>query len=396
MNGPHPPEPPVSNPGPLAGLRALELGGIGPGPFCGMLLADLGVDVVKVERVDVADTPADDSARYEVLNRGRTSVAVDLRTSEGRDIALSLVETCDMVFEGFRPGVAERLGVGPAECMARNPRVVYGRMTGWGQRGPLAQTAGHDINYIALTGVLDAIGTAGGPPVPPLNLLGDFGGGGVFLALGLVSAVWESARSGHGQVVDASIVDGTSALLGMLMGMRSAGDWTGSRGENLLDGGAHFYGVYQCADGHFISVGAIEPQFYERFLDGLGVEDVPADDRMEPTDWPALRELAAEAFRGRTRAEWMTVFAELDACVAPVLTLDEAAAHPHNQARAYITSVDGVMQPGQAPRFDRTSGKGARRVPRPGEHTDDVLRRLGIDDAGIKALRATGVVAGPR
>lgn len=381
--------------GPLAGLRALELGGIGPAPFCGMLLADLGVEVVKVERVDTA-TMAAECARYEVLNRGRTSVAVDLKSQAGRDIALALAESSDMVFEGFRPGVAERLGVGPEDCMARNPRVVYGRMTGWGQEGPLAKVAGHDINYIGLVGALDAIGTAGGPPVPPLNLLGDFGGGGAFLALGLVSAVWEAARSGRGQVVDASIVDGTSALMGMLLGMRSGGEWPGDRGENLLDGGAHFYGVYECADGRFVSVGAIEPQFYARFLDGVGVEEPPACDRMDPRDWPMLRRRVAEAFRERGRDEWMEVFAERDACVAPVLSLDEAAEHPHNQARGYIASVDGVMQPGPAPRFARTSGAGPRPVPVPGEHTEEVLRRLGLDGSRLDELRAAGVVAGPR
>lgn len=383
----------VSGGGPLAGLRALELGGIGPGPFCGMLLAGLGVDVVKVERVDAVEGAAG-SARFEVLDRGRTSVAIDLKSPEGRDIALSLAGTCDMVFEGFRPGVAERLGVGPADCMARDPRVVYGRMTGWGQDGPLAHTAGHDLNYIAVTGALDAIGPAGGPPVPPLNLVGDFGGGGVFLALGLVSAVWEAARSGRGQVVDASVVDGTAALLGMHMGMRGAGDWPGGRGENLLDGGAHFYGVYECADGRFVSVAAIEPQFCERFLDGLGLRPAARADRMDRAAWPDLRRRVAAAFRQRPREEWLAVFADLDACVAPVLTLDEAADHPHNRARGYLTSFDGVPQPGPAPRFDRTAGRGAAPVPRPGEHTDEVLRSLGFDEEAIEELRAAGVVAG--
>ena len=394
MNGPESSAGREGKSGPLAGLRALELGGIGPAPFCGMLLADLGVEVVKVERVIAATADHNERTRYEVLNRGRRSVALDLKSPEGRAIALSLAETCDMVFEGFRPGVAERLGVGPAECMARNERLVYGRMTGWGQDGPLADRAGHDINYIGLVGALDAIGTAAGPPVPPLNLLGDFGGGGMFLALGLVSGVWESARSGRGQVVDASIVDGTAALLAMLMGMRSAGDWPGGRGENLLDGGAHFYGVYECADGLFISVGAIEPQFYMRFLDGLGLPDAPDCDRLDRDEWQVLRKQVADAFLARNRKEWLAIFTGLDACVAPVLSLEDAAAHPHNQARAYITSQDGVMQPGPAPRFDRTRGLGARPVPAPGEHTDAVLRSLGLDEARIGALRAAGVVGG--
>lgn len=377
--------------GPLAGLRALELGGIGPGPFCGMLLADLGVEVVRIERVDAAPGVAG-AEEYEVLNRGRRSLALDLRSGEGQAIALSLAERSDMVFEGFRPGVAERLGVGPEECMARNPQVVYGRMTGWGQDGPLALAAGHDINYIALVGALDAIGIAGGPPVPPLNLLGDFAGGGLFLALGMVSAVWEAGRSGRGQIVDAAIVDGTSALLAMLMGMRSGGQWQGKRGRNLLDGGAHFYGVYECADGRFISVGPIEQQFYDRFLDGLELKDPPGTDRLDPGEWSSLRPRVAEALMAKTRDEWVEVFASLDACVAPVLTLDEAAEHPHNRARGYIGAVDGVMQPGTAPRFNRTEGHGPRRVPKPGEHTDEILRTLGLPNDRIADLRRRRIV----
>jgi len=356
-----------------------------------MLLADLGVEVVRVERVDAAAGPAG-NAEYEVLNRGRKSLALDLRSAEGREIALSLAERSDMVFEGFRPDVAERLGVGPEDCMARNPRLVYGRMTGWGQGGPLALAAGHDINYIGLVGALDAIGNAGGPPVPPLNLVGDFGGGGLFLALGLVSAVWEAGRSGRGQVVDAAIVDGTSALLAMLMGMRSAGQWEGGRGQNLLDGGAHFYGVYECADGRFISVGPIEQQFYERFLDGLDLQDPPGTDRMDPGEWHALRLRVAGAFRTRPRDDWLNVFAGIDACVAPVLALEEAAAHPHNRARGYIGTVNGVMQPGAAPRFNRTEALGPRRIPEPGEHTSEILRSLGVSDLRITELRRRSVV----
>jgi alpha-methylacyl-CoA racemase len=389
MNGPGN-NPSISN-GPLAGLRALELGGIGPGPFCGMLLADLGVEVVRIERVDAAAGPAG-GAEYEVLNRGRRSLAVDLRSVEGQEIALSLAERSDMVFEGFRPGVAERLGVGPEDCMARNPRLVYGRMTGWGQDGPLALAAGHDINYIGLVGALDAIGNPGGPPVPPLNLVGDFGGGGLFLALGLVSAVWEAGRSGRGQVVDAAIVDGTSSLLAMLMGMRSGGRWEGGRGQNLLDGGAHFYGVYECADGRFVSVGPIEQQFYDRFLAGLELQDPPGAERMDPREWDVLRPRVAEAFKAKPRHEWLDVFASLDACVTPVLALDEAAAHPHNQARGYIGTVNGVMQPGAAPRFNRTQALGPRRIPEPGEHTTEILRSLDVPDDRIADLRRRKIV----
>jgi alpha-methylacyl-CoA racemase len=357
-----------------------------------MILADLGAEVVKVERVEATGGEGG-AAASDVLNRGRSSIALDLRAREGRDLALSLAEGSDMVFEGFRPGVAERLGVGPEDCMARNPRVVYGRMTGWGQDGPLAQVAGHDINYVSLVGALDAIGPRGGPPVPPLNLLGDFGGGGLFLALGLVSAVWEASRSGRGQVVDAAIVDGTASLLAMLMGMRSAGGWNGGRGENLLDGGAHFYGVYECADGRFVSVGPIEDQFYVQLLQGLGLTDLDVTDRMSPEEWPALRQRVAASFRTRPRDEWLAIFAQRDACVTPVLTLEEAARHPQNQARRYIGDVDGVMQPGPAPRFGRTPGAGPRPVQRPGEHTDEVLRSLGLRQDVIDDLRKRRVVA---
>ena len=380
-----------SGAGPLAGVRALELGGIGPVPFCGMLLADLGVEVIRLERVSsVAASPA--STRFEVLHRGRKSVALDLKHPEGREIALGLMDTCDLVLEGFRPGVAERLGLGPDVCAARNPRVAYGRMTGWGQDGPLAQEAGHDINYIGLVGALDAIGQRGGPPVLPLNLLGDFGGGGMFLAMGLVSALWESARSGRGQVVDAAIVDGTASLMSMLMGMRSGGQWPGARGENLLDGGAHFYGVYECADGRWVAVGAIEPQFYDALLEGLGLQELREQDQMDVAGWQALRRRVSEAFRTRPRDEWATLFAGREACVTPLLTVDEAADHPHNSSRGYVGSVDDVVQPGPAPRFSRTPGRGPRAVPHPGEHTDAVLSELGCSRSAIQELRSRGVV----
>lgn len=386
-----PADDPRAGEGPLAGVRALELGGIGPAPFCGMLLADLGAEVIKLERVSSAVAPPE-SARFEVLNRGRKSVTLDLRQPEGRDIALSLAERCELVYEGFRPGVVERLGVGPVDCMARSPRIVYGRMTGWGQDGPLAQEAGHGINYIGLVGALDAMGPRGGPPVPPLNMLGDFCGGGMFLALGLVSALWESDRWGRGQVVDAAIVDGTASLMGMLMGMRSAGQWTGGRGENLLDGGAHFYGVYQCADDRWISVGAIESKFYGVLLEGLGLQHLEDQDQMDRSQWYVLRDRVSDAFRTRPRDEWVTLFAGRDACVTPVLTVDEAAEHPHNRARGYIRSVRGVVQPGPAPRFSRTPGRGPRPVPHAGDHTDVVLSELGFSESELQALRSRGVV----
>ncbi|WP_087623883.1 CaiB/BaiF CoA-transferase family protein [Aeromicrobium sp. PE09-221] len=375
-------------PGPLNGLRALELGGIGPGPFCGMLLADLGVEVIRVERPADAGT----EQREEVLNRGRRSLTLDLKSDSGREIALDIAARCDIVFEGFRPGVAERLGVGPHDCAARNLRIVYGRMTGWGQDGPLSSLAGHDINYIAMTGALDAIGERGGPPVAPLNLLGDFGGGGAYLALGLISAVWEAARSGHGQVVDAAIVDGTSSLMAMLLGMRSTGRWEGRRGENLLDGGAHFYGVYESADGRYLAAGPIEPQFYAQFLEALGLEDPPGIDRLSPAQWQRLRGEVERAFLGRTREEWLEIFSTRDACVTPVLTIEEARDHPHNHARGYLQEHEGVLQPGAAPRFSRSQAQGARSVPHIGEHTDEVLRWIGRTDSQIDALRSSGVI----
>ncbi|GAA2031747.1 CaiB/BaiF CoA-transferase family protein [Yaniella flava] len=374
--------------GALAGIRILELGGIGPGPFCGMLLADLGAEVVQVKPPGAVGT----EQAGEVLNRGRRSLTLDLKEEAGREIALKIASESHAVIEGFRPGVAERLGLGPKDCAARNPGIVYGRMTGWGQSGPLSDYAGHDINYIGLTGALDAIGLRDGPPVPPLNLVGDFGGGGVYLALGVVSAVWEASQSGVGQVVDASIVDGTASLLAMLMGMRSTGEWNGARGENLLDGGAHFYGVYECSDGRYMSVGSIESKFYDQLLGGLQLEDPPDVDRLSSYEWPRLRSRVEQAFRARPQQEWTEIFANLDACVTPVLTIEEAQNHPHNQDRRYIEEHHGVMQPGPAPRFSRSHAQGARAVPRIGQHTDDILGRIGIGKDDIDALRSKGVI----
>jgi alpha-methylacyl-CoA racemase len=359
-----------------------------------MLLADLGAEVTRVERPpsEVAPAKASQRVQYEVLHRGRISTSLNLKAAEGHQIAMRLIENADMVLEGFRPGVAERLGLGPADCHKRNQRLIYGRMTGWGQTGPLAASAGHDINYIALTGALDAIGRAGGPPVFPLNLLGDFGAGGTFLALGMVSALWESRRSGHGQVIDAAIVDGTASLMTMLLGMYSAEQWSNRRGTNSLDGGAPYYEVYECADGKWISVGAIEPQFYGALLEGLGLPDNVDYERSDPLGWPSEKQRIASAFRTRTRDEWCRHFDQLDACVEPVLSIDEATQHPHNRQRRYIDQLDGVMQPGSAPRFSRTPGLGPRRVPAPGEHTREVLRSLGMDDQEICDLIERGVV----
>lgn len=333
-------------PGPLEGLRIVELGGTGPGPHAARLLADLGADTVRISR------PAGEP--YDVLP-GRRRVPADLKDPNDRAAVLRLVDRADVAIEGFRPGVAERLGVGPDECLGRNPQLVYARMTGWGQHGPLADRAGHDINYIGLTGVLHAIGTAGSRPTAPLNLVGDFGGGSAFLVIGILAALWERSRSGLGQVVDAAIVDGTSALAQLIWTLRGLGAWTDERAANLLDTGAPFYDTYECADGRYVAVGALEPQFYAALLDGLGLagEDLPA--QLDRSGWPRLRARFSERFATRTRDEWAAAFADVDACVTPVLTFAEAADHPHLASRGTIAiSPDGVPYAAPAPRFSRT------------------------------------------
>jgi alpha-methylacyl-CoA racemase len=338
--------------GPLSGLRVIELAGIGPGPHAAMILADLGADVVRVER---ADARADPQRRSNQLLRGRRLLVVDMKTDAGRELVLGLVALADVLLEGFRPGVVERLGVGPADCQAVNPRLVYGRMTGWGQDGPLAERAGHDINYISLTGALHAIGRAGEPPAPPLNLVGDFGGGSMFLLTGVLAALWERERSGRGQVIDAAMVDGTSVLLQMMWAMRAMGTWTSQRGSNLLDGAAPFYDTYVCSDGRYVAVGAIEPQFYFQLLEGLGLASAALPAQHDRAGWPQLRATFTRIFLSRTRSEWALLFADRDACVTPVLSFDEAAAHPHLAARQTLIEVDGVLQAGPAPRFSRTT-----------------------------------------
>ncbi|WP_079062923.1 CaiB/BaiF CoA transferase family protein [Peterkaempfera griseoplana] len=330
--------------GPLEGLRVVELAAIGPAPFACMMFADLGAEVVRVER---ADGVRSFGAWHRELDRGRTEVALDLKDPAGRAELLALVERSDVLVEGFRPGVAERLGIGPGECLARNPGLVYARMTGWGQEGPLALTPGHDINYLALTGALHAIGAAGGPPVPPVNLLGDFGGGGMLLVAGVLAALWERQRSGLGQVVDAAIVDGAGAMLGMLTAMSSAGEWRPERGANLLDGGAPFYTCYACSDGRHMAVGALEDRFYAALLAGLELDPAALPDRSCPAHWPALRQLFADRFARRDRDFWTAAFEGTEACVTPVLSVDEAASHPHHLARG-----SGPAKP--APRFSRT------------------------------------------
>jgi len=335
---------------PLAGVRVVELAGIGPGPFCGMMLADAGAEVTVVRR---PGGHPDAWGASPVLDRGRVVVEHDLKEPAGVAAVLDLVAGADALIEGFRPGVAERLGLGPAACRARNPRLVYGRMTGWGQDGPRARTAGHDITYLATTGLLHAIGRAGQPPVPPLNLLGDFGGGGMLLAFGLVAALLDAQRSGRGRVVDAAIVDGAGLLAGMVHGMLARGEWEDERGANLLDGGAPFYDAYRCADGRFVAVGALEPRFYAELIERLGLAGDPACavDHLDRATWPGIRARLTEVFASRTRADWQARFDGSDACVAPVLSLHEAAEDPHNAARGLLPEVDGVRQPAPAPRF---------------------------------------------
>jgi alpha-methylacyl-CoA racemase len=340
--------------GSLKGLRVVEFAGLGPAPFCCMMLADHGADVIRIVRPGIGESPARGAA-MDVLARGRRTLALDLRQQSSVDAALALIAYADVVVEGFRPGVMERLGLGPEVCLARNPKLVYGRMTGWGQTGPLAHAAGHDINYIALSGALHAIGRAGDAPVAPLNLLGDFGGGGMLLAFGLMAALFESRHSGRGQVIDAAMTDGTALLATMVYGMKGAGRWTNQRGENLLDGGAHFYDTYACADGKYIAVGAIEPQFYAALRARCGIEDPLFDAQMETARWPLLKLRIADIFRTRTRAEWCTLLEGTDACVAPVLDWEEAPEHPHNRARNTFVSLEEVIQPAPAPRFSRTS-----------------------------------------
>ncbi len=375
--------------GPLEGVRVVEIAGIGPGPFCAMLLADMGAEVVRVDRPAAEDSPG----LPQLLGRGRRSLVVDLKHERGAEVVLRLAADADALIEGFRPGVAERLGIGPDVCLARNPRLVYGRMTGWGQDGPLRHAAGHDIDYIAVAGALHPIGQQGRAPVPPLNLLGDYGGGGLLLAFGIACGLLEARRSGQGQVIDAAIVDGAALLTTMVHELAPLGLWNERRGTNLLDGGAPFYGVYETADGEHMAVGALEPKFYAELLGRLGLDagDLPA-----PADrarWPQLRERLAAVFRTRTRAEWCELLEGSDACVAPVLRPSEAPAHRHNLERGTFVPVGGSPQPAPAPRFSRTPPTPPSPPPAPGQHTDEVLAAWGFDAAEIAALRAAGAVA---
>jgi alpha-methylacyl-CoA racemase len=377
--------------GPLAGLRLLEIAGIGPGPYCAMVLADMGAEVVRVVRP--GPTAFAGRPSHDLLSRGRRSVCVDLKRAEGIDTVLRMVERADGLFEGFRPGVMERLGLGPDECLARNPALVYGRMTGFGQEGPLAQAAGHDINYIAVAGVLAHIGRAGQPPTPPINLIGDFGGGGLLLAFGMVCALLERVRSGRGQVVDAAMVDGAAALMTVFHGAQQSGFWKDERGTNMLDGGAPYYDVYETSDGRHVAIGAIEPQFYAELLAKTGLDAEALPDQNDPTGWPVLRERLTALFRTRTRDEWCDLLDGSDACFAPVLTMAEARAHPHARARSSFVEVAGVAQPRPAPRFSRTDSEIQRPPAAGGADTDEVLRDWGFDASELAALRDAKAIA---
>jgi alpha-methylacyl-CoA racemase len=374
--------------GPLQGVKIIELAGIGPAPFAGMMLADMGAEVLRVDRAQAVRSGARPPVT-DVLGRGKRSVGVDLKHPEGRETVLRLVAQADALIEGFRPGVTERLGVGPDECLARNPRLVYGRMTGWGQDGPYAAMAGHDINYIALSGTLAMIGRAGEKPVPPLNLIGDFGGGGMMLAYGVVCAILEATRSGRGQIIDAAMVDGAALLASMIHGLRAAGSW-GERGTNLLDTGAWYYDVYETADGEYVSFGPIEPQFFQLMNQTIGLEDPP--EQNDQASWPDTRERMAALIKTRTRAAWTALLEGSDACFAPVLDPDEAVSHPHIRQRATFTEVGGVRQPAPAPRFSRTAPEITGPPAAPGQHTDAALADWGFGSEEVAKLRHAGAV----
>jgi alpha-methylacyl-CoA racemase len=378
--------------GPLEGVKMIEIAGIGPGPFAAMMLADMGAEVLRVERPGGVMAHYWENPATDVLSRGRRCVCIDLKHPDGIALVLGLVERADALFEGFRPGVMERLGLGPDICLERNPRLVYGRMTGWGQDGPLAGAAGHDINYIALAGALDPIGRRGHPPTPPLNLVGDFGGGGLMLAFGIVCALLECMRSGRGQVVDASIVDGAAALMAVHHGVYGAGFFNEARGTNMLDSGAHFYDAYETADGKYVSIGSFEPQFYAELIRLLGLEGDDLPQQMDQTGWPAQKDRMAKIFKSKTRDEWCELLEGTDVCFAPVLSIAEAPEHPHNRARGTFVAVEGVTQPRPAPRFSRTEAEIQRPPARPGQHTEEALRDWGLSAEKIDALKTAGAI----
>jgi len=378
--------------GTLSGYKIVEFAGIGPAPMCAMLLADMGADVLRIDRAEDAALGITLDAKYSLLSRGRKSVAIDLKKPEGVAAAMKLVEGADALLEGFRPQVMERLGLGPDECLKRNPKLIYGRMTGWGQEGPLAHAAGHDINYIALSGVLASIGRRGEAPVPPLNLVGDFGGGGLYLALGVVAGLLEASKSGKGQVVDSAMVDGAASLLTAIYGMHASGMWSDKRGDNILDTGAHFYDVYETKDGEYVSIGSIEPKFYAELLKRSGLEGQEMPRQMDRKAWPDLKEKFEALFKTKTRDEWCKIMEGSDICFAPVLSMAEAPSHPHNIQRGTFVEVEGVVQPGPAPRFSRTPSKIQRPPAKPGEHTEEALREWGFSAAELEKLRGAGAI----
>ena len=372
--------------GPLSGVKVLEFAGIGPGPFCAMLLSDMGAEVIRIDRKG-----ARGGSKFDVTARGRKSIAVDLKNPDAIETVLKLVEQADILQEGFRPGVMERLGLGPDVVLARNPKIVYGRMTGWGQEGPLAHAAGHDINYISLTGALHAIGPKEGKPVPPLNLVGDFGGGALYLAMGMLAALHNATATGKGQVVDTAMTDGATSLMSMFFGFMASGMWEDDRYRNMLDGGAHFYDTYECSDGKFVSLGSIEPQFYALLREKAGLNDPAFDAQMDKGQWPDLKGKLATVIKSKTRDEWCEIMEGTDICFAPVLAIGEAINHPHNAARKTVVEIDGVAQPNVAPRFFGTPSEIQGPPPEAGGDTDDVLSAWGFssdDIAGLKTKEA--------
>jgi len=380
--------------GPLAGIKVLEVAGIGPGPFCGMMLADMGADVIRIDRAGNVKERDPSRPPLDVLARGRRSVGVDLKQPEGVETVLKMVEQADVLIEGFRPGVMERLGLGPDVCLGRNPRLIFGRMTGWGQEGPMAQAAGHDINYIALAGALEPIGRMGQNPVPPLNLVGDFGGGGMFLAFGIASALVERASSGQGQVVDAAMVDGASTLMGFFHGMKAMGaHGPGGRGTNILDTGAHFYDTYETSDGKYISLGSIEPQFYAELLEKLGLSDDDLPQQMDKSGWPLLKARFETLFKTQTRDQWCAQMEGTDICFAPVLSMDEAPNHPHIKHRKTFVEFHGLTQPAPSPRFSRTPAELDLPPAHAGQHTDAVLASFGFSGDEIAKLKDGKAIA---
>ncbi len=381
--------------GPLEGIKIVEMVGIGPGPFCAMMLADMGAEVIRIDQkreTPVSGAYALLNTRFDVQARGRKSIALNLKSEAGAEVVRRLVDQADALIEGYRPGVMERLGLGPDLCLERNPRLVYGRMTGWGQSGPLAHAAGHDLNYIALSGALAAMGRPDSPPAPPLNLVGDYGGGGMMLAFGIVCAVLQARKSGQGQVVDAAMTDGSAALMAMFYGLKAGGQWTLERGANLLDGGAHFYDTYACADGKYITLGAIEPQFYKQLLELVGASDPDLEKQMSVRRWPELKAKLAALFLTRSRQDWCVLLEGTDVCFAPVLDMDEAPLHAHNAARNTFIDIDGVIQPAPAPRFSKTAPAKPCRPAAAGEHSAEILRQWAFGADEIDKLKSASVI----